>query len=340
MVEQGTHKPLAGGSNPPSATSPPLRRSSGGRRRRAAPAPSRSPTTPCSSWPSPAVADSMALLHGAARLVETDARQWRLTVAHLDHGLRPDSADDATFVADAAAAPGLPSRRGGPMSARWRQPRAGRSRMPGARRATGSSRRSRRGGALIATAHTADDAAETVLLNLLRGSGLAGVRGIPARRGRIVRPLLGARRATLRDAPRRGRHRLPARPVQRRSGIPPQPRARRAPAAARGAATRRSRSHRHASRASPPTTTRCSTRWRRPSWHDGEPRPARSTGTTHPPHALGAARPAPRDRRSGAVRRARRGAARGRGRGSRRRHDRAGRRHESHRSGSGGSGSS
>ena len=55
-------------------------------------------------------------------------------------------------------------------------------------------------GALIATAHTADDAAETVLLNLLRGSGLAGVRGIPARRGRIVRPLLGERRS---DAPRR-----------------------------------------------------------------------------------------------------------------------------------------
>ena len=53
-------------------------------------------------------------------------------------------------------------------------------------------------GALIATAHTADDAAETVLLNLLRGSGLAGARGIPARRGRIVRPLLGERRATLR----------------------------------------------------------------------------------------------------------------------------------------------
>jgi tRNA(Ile)-lysidine synthase len=53
--------------------------------------------------------------------------------------------------------------------------------------------------ALIATAHTADDAAETVLLNLLRGSGLSGVRGMPARRGRIVRPLLAERRATLRS---------------------------------------------------------------------------------------------------------------------------------------------
>ena len=52
----------------------------------------------------------MALLHGAARLVETDARRWHLTVAHLDHGLRDDSADDARFVADAAEGAGTPPR--------------------------------------------------------------------------------------------------------------------------------------------------------------------------------------------------------------------------------------
>jgi tRNA(Ile)-lysidine synthase len=43
-----------------------------------------------------------------------------------------------------------------------------------------------------------DDAAETVLINLLRGSGLSGARGIPARRDRIVRPLIGERRSELR----------------------------------------------------------------------------------------------------------------------------------------------
>ena len=48
---------------------------------------------------------------------------------------------------------------------------------------------------LIATAHTADDNAETMLLNLARGSGAAGLCGIPPRRGRVVRPLLGATRA-------------------------------------------------------------------------------------------------------------------------------------------------
>ena len=70
-------------------------------------------------------------------------------------------------------------------------------------------------GHLIATAHTADDSAETVVLNLLRGAGLSGVRGIPARRGRIVRPLLGVRRATLRALLDAAGDRVPRRSVER-----------------------------------------------------------------------------------------------------------------------------
>lgn len=47
---------------------------------------------------------------------------------------------------------------------------------------------------LIATAHNADDNAETMLLSLIRGTGLTGLTGIPFRRENIVRPLLGATR--------------------------------------------------------------------------------------------------------------------------------------------------
>lgn len=136
--------------------------------------------------------DSMALLHGAA-----DAGRWPLTVAHLDHALRPDSAADATFVTDAAAALGL--------AAEVRRTDVAALARAEGRSIEDAGREARYrlleevapDGALIATAHTADDAAETVVLNLLRGSGLAGTRGIPARRGRIIRPLLGERRATL-----------------------------------------------------------------------------------------------------------------------------------------------
>ena len=138
--------------------------------------------------------DSMALLHGAAR-----AGGWHLTVAHLDHALRPDSTDDVSFVADAAAALRLPCEL-------RRIDVAALARAEG-RSIEDAGREARYRfleeitpeGAFIATAHTADDAAETVLLNLLRGSGLAGVRGIPARRGRIVRPLLMERRQRLRS---------------------------------------------------------------------------------------------------------------------------------------------
>jgi tRNA(Ile)-lysidine synthase len=142
----------------------------------------------------------MALLHGAAALVSSGARAWRLRVAHLDHALRPDSADDAAFVADVAAALGLPCEV-------RRTDVAGRANERGiSLEEAGREARyafleelAERDGAEVATAHTLDDAAETVLINLLRGSGLAGARGIPARRGRVVRPLLGERRAALRN---------------------------------------------------------------------------------------------------------------------------------------------
>jgi tRNA(Ile)-lysidine synthase len=196
VVEQGTHKPLVGGSNPPSATTPLDALAT------AVDAGARHLEIPDDAAIVLAVSggpDSMALLLGSARLVEADARHWRVTVAHLDHGLRPDSAEDARFVADAAEDLGL--RFEGLRTDVTKQAREeGRSLEEAAREA-----RYRfleevaPEGAPIATAHTADDSAETVLLNLLRGSGLAGVRGIPARRGRIVRPLLGERRATLRE---------------------------------------------------------------------------------------------------------------------------------------------
>jgi tRNA(Ile)-lysidine synthase len=141
--------------------------------------------------------DSTALLHAAARLAP--ARHWHLTVAHLDHALRADSADDATWVAERARELGLrfESRRTDVAALARAE---GRSIEDAGRQARYRflEEVAARDDALIATAHTADDAAETILLRLVRGTGLRGLRGILERRGRIVRPLLSERRATLR----------------------------------------------------------------------------------------------------------------------------------------------
>ena len=197
MVEQGTHKPLAGGSNPPSATTPPALDQLADAVRAGSAALSI-PDQACLVLAVSGGPDSMALLHGTARLAETDAVAWRLVVAHLDHGLRPGSADDAAFVLDAARGLGLHAevrRTDVAALARaegWSIEEAGREARYRFLEEIAAD------GWLIATGHTLDDAAETVLINLLRGSGLAGVAGIPARRGRVVRPLIGERRATLR----------------------------------------------------------------------------------------------------------------------------------------------
>ncbi|MEP6807481.1 MAG: tRNA lysidine(34) synthetase TilS [Chloroflexota bacterium] len=145
--------------------------------------------------------DSTALLHGAAKLAP--ARGWHLTVAHLDHALRKSSSDEATRVAAAAAELGLPAdvHRTDVSALAATEHRSLEDAGRQARYRFLEEVAAAHGlHALIATAHTADDNAETILLRLARGSGLRGVRGIPARRGRIVRPLLDARRATLRAA--------------------------------------------------------------------------------------------------------------------------------------------
>ncbi len=55
------------------------------------------------------------------------------------------------------------------------------------------------GGKLIATAHTANDSMETALLNLMRGTGLKGLCGVPPVRGNIIRPLIYCTRAEVED---------------------------------------------------------------------------------------------------------------------------------------------
>jgi tRNA(Ile)-lysidine synthase len=143
--------------------------------------------------------DSVTLLHLLCNLTGdlTGETNLEVTVAHLDHGIRPESTEDANFVRDLCTSLNLPcdlervnvpeiaAKRG------WGLEEAARKlRYDFLSRAAKHS-----GSSLILTAHTRDDNAETVLMQLLRGTVRA--TGIPPRRERIVRPLLGISRAEL-----------------------------------------------------------------------------------------------------------------------------------------------
>jgi len=143
-------------------------------------------------------ADSLALLHALRTLA--GPRGWRLEVVTVDHGLRPGSASDAAFVADHAKTLGLPARLLTVDPAELARHRA--DGPEGAAR-TARYRALRQAAAaagcrFIATGHTLDDQAETVLLQLLRGAGPGGVGGMAVREGDLLRPLLAARRAETR----------------------------------------------------------------------------------------------------------------------------------------------
>jgi tRNA(Ile)-lysidine synthase len=149
-------------------------------------------------------ADSTALL----LLVAKSARRLGLasvTIAHLDHGLRADSRDDAAFVERLAARLSLPFA----TQHRRIRPRRGESPEAAGRRVRYDflERAARGAGATkVVTAHHMDDQAETVLLRILRGTGPRGLGSIRPERAlrkgstvRLVRPLLAFRRERLRE---------------------------------------------------------------------------------------------------------------------------------------------
>jgi tRNA(Ile)-lysidine synthase len=122
-------------------------------------------------------------------------------LAHLNHKLRGDDSDaDEAFCRDLATALGLPIETQhtdvGAMARVQRvsvEVAARRARYRFLARAA-----ERLDADLVATGHTRDDQAETVLLRLLRGAGATGLAAIPPRRGPIVRPVLSERREILR----------------------------------------------------------------------------------------------------------------------------------------------
>jgi tRNA(Ile)-lysidine synthase len=137
------------------------------------------------SWPLALVSggpDSVALLRVLLELGGEPA------VLHLDHGLRGEgSREDAEFVR------ALCERLGVHCEIRSLELQEGPNLQERARDERYRLAEAVAGGLglrTIAVGHTADDVAETVLMNLARGAGLRGLSGIPPVRGRLVRPLI------------------------------------------------------------------------------------------------------------------------------------------------------
>jgi tRNA(Ile)-lysidine synthase len=135
--------------------------------------------------------DSVALLRVLVELGGEPA------VLHVDHGLRgEESREDAEFVRGLCESLGV-------RCEIWRlglgweanlQERAREERYRLAEEVAGE-----QGARTVALGHTADDVAETVLMNLARGAGLRGLSGIPPRRGRLARPLIERTRPEILD---------------------------------------------------------------------------------------------------------------------------------------------
>ncbi|HSM07692.1 MAG TPA: tRNA lysidine(34) synthetase TilS [Gemmatimonadota bacterium] len=124
----------------------------------------------------------LLLLNGLA-----PAFDWSLTAAHFDHGIRPGGAERIARLRSRLAPLGVPLVAGAPERQLDRaHAELRRARYDWLRREADAVAADR-----IATAHQRDDQVETVLFRILRGTGNRGLAGIPARRGRLVRPLLG-----------------------------------------------------------------------------------------------------------------------------------------------------
>jgi len=127
-------------------------------------------------------ADSMALLW--AMYLLKDSLQIELSAAHFNHGLRGEESDrDEAFVRQFCRDYGIPLTVG-----------AGKI-VAGKKGLEAAAREARYGffatlPGKIATAHTADDNAETVLMHLVRGTGLKGLGGIAPCNGNLIRPML------------------------------------------------------------------------------------------------------------------------------------------------------
>jgi len=133
--------------------------------------------------------DSVVLLDLLARRARA---RFALTALHVHHGLSSNADDWLAFCADLCRCYDLPFQ-----GVRVAVERTSRDGLEGAARRARHAALAAADADWVALAHHRDDQAETLLFNLLRGSGLAGAAAMRERSGRLLRPLLSVGRAEI-----------------------------------------------------------------------------------------------------------------------------------------------
>ena len=138
-------------------------------------------------------ADSLCLLYVLCDIMKS-GKSIEIRAVHVNHHLRDEADKDAEHVKECCESLGVPLSVYD-VNVEERMERDGVSceeagRMLRYEAFEKEAEKSGSGNVLIAVAHTMNDRAETMLINMWRGSGLKGLAGIPVRRGNIIRPLL------------------------------------------------------------------------------------------------------------------------------------------------------
>lgn len=155
-------------------------------------------------------ADSVAMLASLQALARREDCSWRLTVAHLNHGIRADAGEDEAFVADLARQRGLPfvSHRRNVLDEAKQNGKTLEEAARDARYEFLLDVAVNNNCTRVAVAHHADDNAETIVHRIARGTHLRGLAGMPACRDmgkgvKLIRPMLGLTRRDIEEYLRR-----------------------------------------------------------------------------------------------------------------------------------------
>lgn len=143
--------------------------------------------------------DSITLLNVLKNIKEKEIIKFNLVVCHINHMIREEAVSDEKYVEEYCKKNNIEF-----LAKRIKVEEMAEKEKIGTEEAGRKARYeffneilNKTNANKIATAHTANDNAETVLMNIIRGSGTLGLKGIEAKNGKLIRPLIECKRSEI-----------------------------------------------------------------------------------------------------------------------------------------------